>query len=194
LAERSWISSKPGHLRDYCIGGDSRVSVLTAESFEEKFKNGEIVFTHSGDEHTVLRLITNVFESLMSKSTTYGVCDFVHWSVVKTMLPKFRKLEAVTFHDVSFWNEEDAREMGEISGQTSTLEYLGFQEGLRDEHIHAMQPELLAAVARGWFTVGINPSNLTAKGMRTVRYLMGQGVGIGKLVPNANGTYGITNW
>ena len=72
----------------------------------------------------MLRLITNVFESLMSKSTTYGVCDFVHWSVVKTMLPKFRKLEAVTFHDVSFWNEEDAREMGEISGQTSTLEYL----------------------------------------------------------------------
>ena len=168
--------------------------MLTAESFEEKFKKGEIVFTHSGDEHTVLRLITNVFESLTSKSTTYGVCDFVHWSVVKTMLPKFRKLEAVTFHDVSFRNEEDAREMGEISGQTSTLKTLGFREGLRDEHIHAMQPELLAAVARGRFTMGINPSNLTAEGMRTVRCLMGQGVGIGKLVPNANGTYGITNW
>ncbi len=110
----------------------------------------------------MLRLITNVFESLMSKSTTYGVCDFVHWSVVKTMLPKFRKLEAATFHDVSFRNEEDAREMGEISGQTSTLKTLGFREGLRDEHIHAMQPELLAAVARGRFTMGINPSNLTA--------------------------------
>ena len=167
--------------------------MLTAESFEEKFKKGEIVFTHSGDEHTVLRLITNVFESLMSKSTTYGVCDFVHWSVAKTTLPKFRKLEAATFHDVSFRNEEDAREMGEISGQTSTLKTRGFREGLRDEHIHAMQPELLAAVARGWFTVGINPSNLTAEGMRTVRYLMEQGVKIDKLVPKAGVRWAVTN-
>ena len=138
------------------------MSVLTAESFEEKFKNGEIVFTHSGDEHTVLRLITNVFESLMSKSTLYRIYNSEQWSVAKTMLPKFRKLKDLGFHDVSFWNEEDAREMGEISGQTSTLKTLGFREGLRDEHIHAMQPELLAAVARGRFTMGINPSNLTA--------------------------------
>ncbi len=143
----------------------------------------------------MLRLITNVFESLMSKSTTYGVCDFVHWSVVKTMLPKFRKLEAATFHDVSFWNEEDAREMGEILGRISTLERLIFWDGgLRDEHIHAMQPGLLAAAARGRFSVSIAPSHLTAEGMRTVRHLKGQGVGIGKSVPNANGTCGITNW
>ena len=110
----------------------------------------------------MLRLITNVFESLMSKSTLYRIYNSEQWSVAKTMLPKFRKLKDLGFHDVSFWNEEDAREMGEISGQTSTLKTLGFREGLRDEHIHAMQPELLAAVARGRFTMGINLSNLTA--------------------------------
>ncbi len=170
------------------------MSVLTAGSFEEKFQKGEVVFTHSGDERTVLRLITNVFESLMSKSTLYRIYNSEQWSVAKTMLPKFRKLKDLGFHDVSFWNEEDAREMGEILGRISTLKDLYFIEGLRDEHIHAMQPGLLAAAARGGFYVQINPSHLTAEGMRTVRHLKGQGVDIRRMVPMADGTYGFTEW